>query len=246
MALSFARLGYNNAQKQFVPTDIRAQDVFDTTGTSVETHTTNAAIHLTGDQAAAIAGAVQTSELGAANGIATLDENQKLTASQLPNSVLGGLNYQSAFNPTTGKDSVGNDIPTASPTNKGFYWIASVEGSYTPPGASAAIEFAVGDWLVSNGAGYDEVDNTTVDQTARTAAQNAQTAAENAQETANTAQSTAEAAQTTAVTAQTEAELLDAAYCTDEDDMVGKNLRAGAVVLMAVDNDTVDVPDAGE
>lgn len=239
-AASFARIGYKNASNQFTPVSVRAQDVFATDGTSAEDHITNAAIHLTAEQATQLAGAVQDTELGAADGVATLDQNQKLTASQLPDVILGGLTYQSAFDPTTGDDSDGNAIPTPSAANKGFYWIASAAATWTPPGNASAITFAIGDWLVSNGVTYDEIDNTTVDQTARTAAQNAQTAAENAQSTANNADSAAQTAQSTANTAAANALLLDAAYCTDETDMANKNLRVGAFVLMEVQNDSVD------
>jgi hypothetical protein len=233
---SFARLGYKNAAGQFVPTDTRAQDVFATTGVSVEEHIVDAEIHLTPAQAAAISGAVQSIALGAANGVATLDENQKLTASQLPNAVLGGLNYRGTFNAATGKDDQNQNIPTASSANKGYYWIANVAGSFSPPGAGAPISFAVGDWLVSNGTSYDEVDNTTVDQTAREAAAAASTAAGSAQTTANTAVSNASTAQSTADSATTAAALLDAAFCANESDMAGKNLRTGAFVLMQVEN----------
>ncbi|MDR0905750.1 MAG: hypothetical protein LBN00_06210 [Oscillospiraceae bacterium] len=245
---TFAKFGYNNAG-QFQEVKTRAQDVLTTTGVSAETHITNAGIHLTTDQIAAINGAIQSALLGAANGVATLDANMKLTLSQLPSSVTGGLNYQDTFNPNTGEDAEGVGIPEPAADNKGFFWIASVAGEFTPPGADAAIDFAIGDWLVSNGDHYAEVDNTTVDDVARAAAATAQTAAENAQTTGNNAQTAAEAAQSAAEDAQEAAEdaataaaLLDAAYCTDEEDMAGKNLRNGAFVLMAVTNTSVDEP----
>jgi hypothetical protein len=212
---SFARIGYNNAQGDFVPKLVRAQDVRDTTGVSTEAHQTNAAIHLTSTQAQLIANAIQNAALGAANGVATLDANAQLTLSQLPASVTGGLTYQGRFDAATGLDGGGNPIPAPAPANKGWFWIASVAGEFTPPGASVSIDFAIGDWIVSSGAVYDKICNSTVDIIARTAANNA----------------------------MTEAQLLDAAYCVDETDMANKNLRAGAVVLMEVDNTTVDPED---
>jgi hypothetical protein len=183
---------------QFVADQFRAQDIVASTGVSAEAHITNTGIHLTTAQAQLIANAIQQSALAAANGVATLDGNGKLTSTQLPNSVLGGLVYQSSFDPTTGKDSDGTAIPAAGASNKGFYWIASAAGSWTPPGNSAVIDWAIGDWLVSNGTGYDEIDNTTVDTVARAAAATAQTAAENAQSTANDALTAAQGAQSTA------------------------------------------------
>jgi hypothetical protein len=180
----------------FVADQFRAQDIVATNGTSAETHITDSGIHVTSTEKALLTNA------GTANGAATLDGNGQLAASQIPSSITGGLNYQTTFDPTTGKDSGGTAIPTASAANKGFYWIASVGGSYTPPGNSEAIQFDVGDWLVSNGTSYNEVDNTTADLVARAAAAAAQTTADNAASTANNAQSAANTAQSAAEGAQ--------------------------------------------
>ncbi len=212
---SFARVGYKGPNGEFVATAMRAQDVYTTTGVSAEEHISDAGKHLTTEQAAKIAGAVQGTQKGVANGVASLDGNGRMPENQLPTSVLGGLNYQGTFDPTTGKDGKGQTIPTASAANKGYYWIASKDGDYTPPGASAPLQFAKQDWLVSNGTGYAEVDNTTADPIARQAAA---------------------AAQSQADAAATAAGLLDAAYCTSEANMAGKNLRTGAFVLMEVTN----------
>ncbi len=83
---------------------------------------------------------VNNSEKGVANGIATLDTNGKVVLTQLPDSVLGQLEYIGTWNFTT--------MPTA--TQKGQYWIASVAGN----------GYEVGDWAVWNGSAFDKVDNT--------------------------------------------------------------------------------------
>ena len=83
---------------------------------------------------------VNNSEKGVANGIATLDANGKVILTQIPDSVLGQLEYMGTWNLTT--------FPTA--TQKGQYWIASVSGN----------GYVVGDWAVWNGTAFDKVDNT--------------------------------------------------------------------------------------
>lgn len=88
----------------------------------------------------ALDGKVDDTEKGSANGVATLDVNGKVTITQIPDSVLGQLEYQGVWDFTT--------LPTA--TQKGQYWIASVSGN----------GYVVGDWAVWNGTAFDKVDNT--------------------------------------------------------------------------------------
>ena len=85
-------------------------------------------------------GKIDESREGIANGIATLDTNAKINLSQIPDSILGQLEYQGVWDMTT--------LPT--PTQKGHYWIASVAGN----------GYEVGDWAVYNGSTFDKVDNT--------------------------------------------------------------------------------------
>ena len=83
---------------------------------------------------------VNNSEKGVANGVATLDVNGKVVLTQIPDSVLGQLEYMGTWNFAT--------LPTV--TQKGQYWIASVSGN----------GYIVGDWAVWNGSSFDKVDNT--------------------------------------------------------------------------------------
>ena len=83
---------------------------------------------------------VNNSEKGVANGVSTLDANGKVVLTQIPDSVLGQLEYMGTWNFAT--------LPTA--TQKGQYWIASVSGN----------GYVVGDWAVWNGTAFDKVDNT--------------------------------------------------------------------------------------
>jgi hypothetical protein len=95
--------------------------------------------NVTGLQAALDA-KVDDTEKGSANGVATLDVNGKVTLTQIPDSVLGQLEYQGVWDFTT--------LPTA--TQKGQYWIASISGN----------GYVIGDWAVWNGVSFDKVDNT--------------------------------------------------------------------------------------
>ena len=83
---------------------------------------------------------INNSEKGVANGVATLDVNGKVVLTQIPDSILGQLEYVGTWNFTT--------MPTA--TQKGQYWIANVSGN----------GYVVGDWAVWNGVAFDKVDNT--------------------------------------------------------------------------------------
>lgn len=84
---------------------------------------------------------VNNSEKGSANGVATLDVNGKVVLTQIPDSVLGQLEYMGIY-------SFSGGMPIA--TQKGQYWIASSSGN----------GYITGDWAVWNGTSFDKVDNT--------------------------------------------------------------------------------------
>lgn len=92
---------------------------------------------------------VQQTTLGNANGVATLDSNAKIPLSQISDTVLGQVEYQGLWNPTTNEPA----LPTT-PAKKGDYYIVSQAG------ARFGLNFEVGDWLISNGDKWDKVDNT--------------------------------------------------------------------------------------
>ena len=89
----------------------------------------------------ALAMKVNNSEKGSANGVATLDVNGKVVLTQIPDSILGQLEYMGTY-------SFSGGMPTA--TQKGQYWIASADGN----------GYIAGDWAVWNGTSFDKVDNT--------------------------------------------------------------------------------------
>ncbi len=75
-----------------------------------------------------------------------------LPTSNLPSSILGAVDYQGTFIPGT------TTLPAAATANKGWYFVASAAGTYTPPGGSL-LTFAAGDWLISNGSVWETVSN---------------------------------------------------------------------------------------
>ena len=86
-------------------------------------------------------GKINATEKAVANGIATLDVNGKVVLTQIPDSILGQLQY-------IGIHNFSSSLPTA--TEKGQYWIASSNGN----------GYITGDWAVWNGTSFDKVDNT--------------------------------------------------------------------------------------
>jgi hypothetical protein len=86
---------------------------------------------------------------GLANGYAPLDGGAKISEAYLPDSIVGQLEYQGTWNATTNTPT----LPSAS-TVKGHYYVTSVAGTYQ------TIEYAVGDWVISNGTSWEKVDNT--------------------------------------------------------------------------------------
>ncbi|BDQ35930.1 hypothetical protein SYK_02900 [Pseudodesulfovibrio nedwellii] len=88
---------------------------------------------------------VPASEKGVANGVAGLDAGGKVPVSQLPETVVGAMEYKGTFVPASGYP--------ASP-DKGDYYAASADGSVN------TTDYAVGDWAVFNGATWDKLDRT--------------------------------------------------------------------------------------
>src|SRR5574344_704611 len=85
------------------------------------------------------------SKKNVASGYCPLDENVKIPFANIPDSILGQLEYQGVWDASTG------NFPAA--TEKGQYWIASSNGT------GSTISYSVGDWAVYNGTTFDKVDN---------------------------------------------------------------------------------------
>lgn len=89
------------------------------------------------------------SEKGEPNGYTPLDSGAKVPIEFLPDSVVGQVEYQGAWNASTNTPNVGDAT-----TKKGHYYVTSVAGTYL------GISYEVGDWIISNGATWQKVDNT--------------------------------------------------------------------------------------
>ena len=75
----------------------------------------------------------------------------KIDLSFIPDSILGQVEYQGVWNASTNTPTLAN--PPAS-TTKGDFYIANVAGT------QFGINFAVGDWIISDGTAWSKVDNT--------------------------------------------------------------------------------------
>lgn len=104
------------------------------------------------DSGVAIADLQAVSEKGSANGYAELDGDGTVPTDQLPDAVLGTLQDQGTWNASTNTPT----IPAASTSNKGHFYRVATAGTTTVDGIS---EWAVNDWIVSNGATWTKADH---------------------------------------------------------------------------------------
>lgn len=95
---------------------------------------------------------VPSSSVGAANGVAPLDVNGKVPTANLPASILGSVNYQGTFTPGS------STLPIAGVGNKGWYYVTTSGGTYTPPGGTL-LTFSQGDWLISDASKWSVLDS---------------------------------------------------------------------------------------
>lgn len=85
--------------------------------------------------------------LGAPNGIATLDNNSKLTISQMPISV---MDYKGTFDPTVPSPPLQDGVG-----NTGDVYVVTAAGTYTF-GPGNTITVGVGDWMIYNGTKWEK------------------------------------------------------------------------------------------
>lgn len=98
------------------------------------------------------AGYIPDSQKGAVNGVAPLNGSAKIDTTYLPDSVLGGLNYQGAWDAGTNTPTL-----TSGSGTKGHYYKVSVAGTTNLDGEA---DWNVGDWAVFGETGWQKVDNT--------------------------------------------------------------------------------------
>jgi hypothetical protein len=95
-------------------------------------------------------GAINVSQLGVANGVATLNASGKLLDAQIPAALVGAMVYQGVWNATTNSPALVSGTGT-----KGNYYKVSVAGTTTIDGVNT---WNVGDMIVYNGTTWDKID----------------------------------------------------------------------------------------
>lgn len=100
----------------------------------------------------ALSNKVETSLLGAADGVATLDGTGKVPVAQLPDTVTGALDYQGTWNATTNTPTLASATGT-----KGDYYRVSTAGSTNLDGVT---DWKIGDWALFNGTAWEKLDQT--------------------------------------------------------------------------------------
>lgn len=116
-------------------------------------HTGTQAISTVAGLQAALDATEKTANKGQANGYAGLDANGKVPLTQMNETILGAMNYQTVWNAATNTPA----IPAASAANKGHFYIVNVKGSTTIDGEN---DWNVGDWIVSAGDKWHKIDST--------------------------------------------------------------------------------------
>jgi hypothetical protein len=101
---------------------------------------------------------VLASQIGIANGIATLGSDAKLTSSQIPAGLLGAMRFRGTWNATTNTTNPDEGaLVNGDPAEMGHYWQVNVAGTTNIGGYT---DWQVGDWVVSLGATWTKIDNT--------------------------------------------------------------------------------------
>lgn len=92
------------------------------------------------------------SEKGMANGYAGLDGSGKVPVAQLPDTVVGAVDYKGTWNANTNTPNIGAGSP-----DKGDYYVVNVAGATSLGGIT---DWKIGDWAIYNGTAWEKVDNT--------------------------------------------------------------------------------------
>jgi hypothetical protein len=88
----------------------------------------------------------------AADGVCPLDSSTKVPTANLPDYIVGGVEYKGTWNPNDGSYP-----ETAASAGNGSYYKVSHAGSYD------GTSYQPGDWIISNGSDWEKIDNTDPD-----------------------------------------------------------------------------------
>ncbi|XRE42208.1 hypothetical protein ACIVBQ_000412 [Tenacibaculum discolor] len=93
---------------------------------------------------------INNSQKAVPNGVATLLSDGKIPLSQISDALLGSVNYQGTWNASVNTPTL---IDPTDNSTKGYYYTVSVGG------AQFGEDYEIGDWVISNGANWQKVDN---------------------------------------------------------------------------------------
>lgn len=93
---------------------------------------------------------VDKSSVGEPNGVASLDATGKIPLSEIPDSIIGQVEYMGTWDAFTNTPTLNPLVPE----QKGHYYVVSAAGVF------GGVDYAVGDWIISNGVEWQKVDNT--------------------------------------------------------------------------------------
>ena len=93
---------------------------------------------------------VDKTSIGVPNGIASLDSGGKVPLSQIPDSIIGQVQYMGTWNAFTNTPTLNPLVPE----ERGHYYVVSAAGVF------GGVDYQIGDWIISNGVIWEKVDNT--------------------------------------------------------------------------------------
>jgi hypothetical protein len=93
---------------------------------------------------------VDKTSIGVPNGVASLDSGGKVPLSQIPDSIIGQVQYMGTWNAFTNTPTLNPLVPE----EKGHYYVVSAAGVF------GGVDYQIGDWIISNGVIWEKVDNT--------------------------------------------------------------------------------------
>jgi len=94
---------------------------------------------------------IPLAQKAAPNGVASLDALGKVPITQIPDAIIGALNYQGTWNASTNTPTLADGTGV-----KGYYYVITVAGSQNL--GSGSISFDAGDWVVHNGTIWEKLD----------------------------------------------------------------------------------------
>ena len=97
-----------------------------------------------------ITDAINSNQLGAASGVATLDSSGKLTTAQIPSALVGAVVYEGTWNASTNSPSLASGVGT-----KGNYYVVSVAGTTSIDGLAS---WSPSDIIIFNGSTWNKID----------------------------------------------------------------------------------------